>query len=232
MRLFLFMLLLFSSSYAYGQQTTQDNMKLIYVYDALCGWCYGFSPVITEFHQNHEEELDFEVLSGGMITGSRIGPIGEVAGYISKAYKDVERATGVTFGQSFLEDILEEGSAVFTSIPPAIALTVFKQHQPGQAVAFAARLQKAIYYDGIEPVDYEAYGELAAEFGLEPSSFVAEMKQNENLQRAREEFRRASGFGVTGFPTVLLQHNGQTTVLARGYMPLPRLEAAYQQAME
>lgn len=207
-------------------------MKLIYVYDALCGWCYGFSPVITEFHQNHQEELDFEVISGGMITGGRIGPIGEVAGYISQAYKDVERATGVTFGKGFLEDIMEEGSAIFTSIPPAVALTVFKQHRPGQAVDFAARLQKAIYYDGIKPADYEAYGKLAAEFGLDASHFITEMKNNDNLRLAREEFERASGFGVTGFPTVLLQQNGKTTVLGRGYIPLSRLEAAYQQATQ
>jgi putative protein-disulfide isomerase len=232
MRFFVFAMASLISSCAQGQQTTQDDMKLIYVYDALCGWCYGFSPVITAFHKNHREELDFEVLSGGMITGGRIGPIGEVAGYISQAYKDVERATGVTFGQNFLKDILEEGSAIFTSIPPAVALTVFKQHQPRQAVAFAARLQKAIYYDGIAPTDYEAYGQLAAEFGLDASSFVTEMKSNENLQLTREEFQRASGFGVTGFPTVLLQQNGRIVVLARGYVPLSRLEAAYQQAME
>jgi len=120
------------------------KMKVIYVYDALCGWCYGFSPVISKLHERHQEELEFEVLSGGMVTGERIGPIGEVAGYISQAYKDVERAAGVTFGEGFLKGILAEGSAIFTSIPPAVALTVFKQHQPKKAVPFAARLQKAI----------------------------------------------------------------------------------------
>ncbi|MEQ8705412.1 MAG: DsbA family protein [Phaeodactylibacter sp.] len=202
-------------------------MKLVYVYDALCGWCYGFSPVITEFHNNHKEELEVEVISGGMITGGRIGPIGEVAGYISQAYKDVERATGVTFGKGFLEGVLQEGSAIFTSIPPAVALAVFKQHQPEQAILFAARLQKAIYYDGIKPVDYEAYGPLAAEFGLDSDAFVAEMKRTENLQYAREEFQRASELGVTGFPSVFLEHEGQLFVLARGYVPLSRLEDAY-----
>lgn len=44
------------------------------------------------------EELDFEVFFGGMIIGSWIGFIGEVAGYISKVYKDVECVIGVIFG--------------------------------------------------------------------------------------------------------------------------------------
>ena len=201
-------------------------MKIIYVYDALCGWCYGFSPVISELWEKHQEELEFEVLSGGMVTGERIGPIGEVAGYISQAYKEVERATGLKFGDGFLEGILEDGSAVFTSIPPAVALAVFKQHQPEKAVPFAARLQKAIYYDGIEPANYDAYGKLAAEFGLDADAFVSQMKQKESLQMARTEFRRAGAMGVAGFPTLFLEQDGKYTVLARGYMPLERLEAA------
>lgn len=228
MRILLLALAMLTFSCVRSQEQTK-KMKLIYVYDALCGWCYGFSPVITEFHEQHKGELEFEVLSGGMITGSRIGPIGEVAGYISQAYKDVERATGVTFGQGFLKGIMEEGSAIFTSIPPAVALTVFKQHQPEEAVAFAALLQKAIYYEGIKPTDYEAYGKLAAEFGLNAASFTAQMQENESLQQARAEFQRAGALGVSGFPTIFLEHNGQYTVLGRGYMPLERLEAAFEQ---
>ncbi len=216
-----------------GAQTNEsDTMKLIYVYDALCGWCYGFSPVITEFHEQHKDEMEFEVLSGGMITGGRIGPIGEVAGYISQAYKDVERATGVQFGEGFLKGILEEGSAIFTSIPPSVALTVFKQHQPEHAISFAARLQKAIYYDGIEPTDYSAYGKLAAEFGLDADAFVAQMKEDESLKMIRAEFQRAGAMGVTGFPTIFLEQNGQYTVLARGYVPKERLQAALDRVLK
>ena len=88
------------------------------------------------------EQAHFAVISGGMITGPRIGPIGEVAGYIQQAYKDVEQATGVKFGEKFLTETLAQGTAIFTSIPPAIALSVFKTHLPEQAVAFAGTLQK------------------------------------------------------------------------------------------
>lgn len=58
-------------------------MKLIYVYDALCGWCYGFSPIIKQFYKKHKNHFDsIQVVSGGMIRGERIGAIGEVAPYI------------------------------------------------------------------------------------------------------------------------------------------------------
>ena len=130
------------------------------------------------------------------------------------------------------QGVLEEGTAVFTSIPPTVALTVFKQQQPENAIAFAAHLQKAIYYDGIEPTDYKAYGRLAAEFSLDAADFVEQMKKPESLQQARAEFQRAGALGVTGFPTVFLEKNGQYTVLARGYMPLERVEAAFERAKQ
>jgi len=203
---------------------SQDKMKVIYVYDALCGWCYGFSPVMSEFHEKYQDSLDFEVISGGMITGNRIGPIGEVAAYIGKAYKDVENATGVKFGESFLNETMAEGDAIFTSIPPAIALSVFKRTHPEEAVAFAAALQKAIYYNGIEPENFEAYGEIATEFGLDATEFVEKMKDPIYRQAAEEDFRKSAALGVSGFPSVFIESDGNYYKIGSGYMPFSNLE--------
>jgi putative protein-disulfide isomerase len=202
--------------------------KLIYVYDALCGWCYGFSPTIRSFVDQHKEELEVEVISGGMITGDRIGPIGEVAGYIKWAYKEVEQKTGVKFGTDFLNGTLEKGTAIFTSLPPAIALSVFKSKLPNQQLAFAARLQQAIYYDGIAPRDFEAYGTLAEEFGLDNTAFQEAMTTEHFLEKAYEEFNWSKQRGITGFPTVVLQKGQQAYAIAKGAVPLENLEHNFQ----
>ncbi len=203
-------------------------MKLIYIYDALCGWCYGFSPVMERFHAEHQEDLEFEVVSGGMITGVRIGPIGEVAGYISWAYKDVERATGVTFGRHFLDHTLKEGSAVFTSIPPAVAMAVIKDMQPDLAVTFAGRLQRMIYFDGTPPLEMEAYGRAAAEYGVDEEEFMTKMRAPEYLRKAQADFETSRKLGVNGFPTVVLEWEGEYVALARGYVSYETLSANYQ----
>ncbi len=217
-----------------GQLKTQntERMKIIYVYDALCGWCYGFSPVMEEFAARYGEDVDFEVISGGMIRGSRIGPIGEVAAYIAEAYKDVERGTGIVFGEAFLNDILKDGKAIFTSIPPAIALSVFKTQKPAQSLAFASRLHKAIYFDGIKPDDMEAYGKLAAEFGLDAEKFVAMMADETFLRLAEEDFQRSAGLGVNGFPTVFLTDGKETVILSRGYTNFQNLETRFLNARQ
>lgn len=200
--------------------------KLIYIYDALCGWCYGFSPVMQQIHEKYATHLDFEVLSGGMIMGLRAGPIGEVAAYIGKAYPDVERATGIQFGEGFLQNILQPGTAVFSSEMPGIALTVLRKHRPERVVQFAHALQNTLYANGIELSVLENYLPLAEQFGLSGADFLHEMQAEENRYETMMEFQTVANWGVNGYPTVLLKpvHDHQYYMIARGYTPFERLD--------
>jgi putative protein-disulfide isomerase len=200
--------------------------KLIYIYDALCGWCYGFSPVMQRVHEKYAGRLDFEVLSGGMIMGLRAGPIGEVAPYIEKAYPDVEQATGVRFGEAFLQNILRPGTAIFSSEMPGIALTTFRKQQPERVVQFAHALQNALYANGIKLSVLENYVPLAEQFGLSGSDFLREMQREENRYETMLEFQTVANWGINGYPTVLLkpEHDRQYYMIARGYTPFERLD--------
>ncbi len=129
------------------------------------------------------------------------------------------------FGDVFLNQTLKTGTAIFTSIPPAIALSVFKKQKPNESVAFAARLQKAIYFDGIEPEKLGEYGKLAAEFGLDATQFVAAMEKPENLALAEADFGFSSQLQVNGFPTVFIEKNGEFYMIAHGYTSFESLES-------
>ena len=114
---------------------------------------------------------------------------------------------------------------LFTSIPTAVALSVFKQHKPQEQVAFASRLQKAIYFDAIQPTDTEAYGKLAEEFGLNGEEFIAQMQDKKIVEQSFEEFSVCQQIGVNGFPTVAVDKGeGKLYAIARGYVPLEVVE--------
>ncbi|HXI00169.1 MAG TPA: hypothetical protein VNI52_07850 [Sphingobacteriaceae bacterium] len=147
-----------------------ENYKFIYVYDALCGWCYGFSPVVMALHEKYNQQFDFEVISGGMVTGSRVGPIGVVAPYIKKAYRTVEETTGIKFGEGFLRNI-DEGEMIMNSEKPAVALAVFRTYYPDKAVMFAHELQNAINFDGADPNTNEMYRYIAVNHVLIPMMY-------------------------------------------------------------
>ncbi len=202
-----------------------DDSKptIYYAYDALCGWCYGFSDVMTEFYERNAHKYNFHVLSGGMVTGERIGPIGEVAGYIKEAYLTVENATGVKFGEAFLAE-LDKGEAIFTSIPAAKAMALFRSQKPDEMIAFAARLQKAIYEEGLPPAELSTYGTCAADFNLDAAAFEENMQLEKIDQLIIEEFKTVANWGITGFPCVIYKDDDKAYMVARGYTPLNVLE--------
>lgn len=206
--------------------------KIIYVYDALCGWCYGFSPVIQELHDSYGHQLEFEVVSGGMVTGERIGPVSDMADYISGAYTAVENASGVKFGKKFLEETLYRDDVVFSSLEPAIALSAFKTLQPENAVKFASAIQTTIYYHGAEPARSENYADLAQDFGIDRNVFLEKMNNPETIALAEADFLRSRALGVNGFPTTFYEDaNGKRVQLSRGFTSFENLSARLEQAL-
>lgn len=201
-----------------------SQIEILYFYDALCGWCYGFSPVIQNFYQNHQHEWKFSVYSGGMMLGARLGPINEVAPYIKSAYKTVEEHCGVKFGQNFLQNVLLPGTAVLSSLEPGILMSVFKSFETGKEVEFAVQLQKAIYSDGILPTNMLDFVPYATKLGVDEKEFRYRLAQPSYHDIAYAEFRAVQQFGVKGFPCTVMLHNDQYTILANGYLPLSELE--------
>jgi putative protein-disulfide isomerase len=215
----LFLLLISFPCIVSSQNSAQmQKPKIIYVYDALCGWCYGFSPVIQKFAETNADKFQFEVVSGGMVTGQRVGPIGEIAPYIKKAYKEVEKGAGVKFGENFLKNILDDGKAIFSSLEPSIALSVFKSYFPDKAIEFAGVLQKAIYFDGIEPAKAESYLPYIKKYGIREDDFLKKMKDPAFIEMTKKEFATSSQLGVTGFPTVFLVQGNEYQVISRGFV--------------
>jgi putative protein-disulfide isomerase len=202
--------------------------QLIYFYDALCGWCYGFSPVAKRLAAQFEAQADFIVMSGGMVTGARVAPIAKMAAYIEQAYPKVEQTTGVKFGEDFLRKILRAGSYTSNSLPPALALTAFKSNDPQNQVSFAHALQRAFYYDGDDLNSDETYQKLATQFGMNADRFISQMHDEKTLHATLEEFNLVQSMGVNGFPSLALLTEQGGALLAVGYRDFNSLQQAIE----
>ncbi|SDM79104.1 putative protein-disulfide isomerase [Daejeonella rubra] len=199
-------------------------LRIIYVYDALCGWCYGFSQVIMECFDKHKDDFEFEVLSGGMMIGDKVGSINKIAPFIKSAYHSIERTTGIKFGEPYLRH-LEEGAMILDSEKPSIALSVFKLYLPDLSVPFVHDLQNAIYFDGKNPNDYDLYRYLAVNFGIDPDEFEAKMNLDTSKEAAYYDFALVKQLRVESFPAVLIQTSDTGFYLiAKGFTDSDTLE--------
>lgn len=193
---------------------------LIYCYDAYCGWCYGFSPVIRNIATLYGDRLAFEVVSGGMILPETPRHISIMAGYISEAYKSVEELTGIRFGEDYLWHIFhpDESDWYPNSEKPAIAMSIFKELHPDKQVFFAADLQYALHYEGRDLCDNEAYRQLLDKYEINAEAFYTKLSSEEYREKAYEDFALCRQLKVNGYPTVLMQvSETKFFMLARGY---------------
>ena len=193
---------------------------LYYCYDAYCGWCYGFSPVLKKIAETFKDSLDIEVLSGGMIIGEQVMPIDKIAPYIKSAYKRVEELSGIKFGEDYLWHINnpEQSDWQMNSEKPAIALCIFKEYYPQRQVEFASDLQFALNYEGRDLDDNEAYRHLLEKYSIQPEVFYEKLQSDEYKEQAYYEFALCKQLEVNGFPALLLQLNdSKFYLLARGF---------------
>jgi len=197
---------------------------LIYVYDPLCGWCYGFHPVIEKIQTRFKEQLNIEVKPGGLAVGDRAEPIGEGYAYIKDALGQVEKTTNVAFGRNF-KLLAEEGSYIYDSEPPGRAQVIVNELAPGHSLSFAGKLQTAIFRDGKNLNDIETYAELLSDKGIPFEDFTTRFESEETQRALEEEYAWCTTHGATGFPTLLIRIGDEISLMARGYRPFDTIES-------
>jgi len=203
------------------------KQNLVYCYDAYCGWCYGFRPVMQQVAAQYADRFYITVLSGGMILPQKPMPVGVVAAHIRDAYKNVETATGVAFGADYLWHIYhpEQSDWFPDSRKPAIALSVIKTYFPDKALSFASDLQYALHYEGRDLTDDEAYRHLLPAYGMTAGQFYRDLADPAFFKKAEEDFMLVQRLRVTGFPAVFIQGEGQKFYqVGNGYVPFEVLK--------
>jgi putative protein-disulfide isomerase len=199
-------------------------MKLVYVFDAYCGWSHGFSGTLREVTTRHPE-LPVEVISGGLFVGPRRVPIREF-GYVQGANAKIAELTGAEFGEGY-EQLIADGSFVMDSEAAARGVAALRQAAPARAAELAAALQAAFYVDGLSLSEVATYRTVAQAAGLDADAVVAAFEAPDAQTAAHADFRRAVQLGVTGFPTLLAVDGGAVTPLAYGQATADEVDARF-----
>lgn len=184
-------------------------MILHYIYDPLCGWCYGAKPLV----QAAQAVLPVIAHGGGMMTGANrknVSP--HLRNYVMPHDRRIAEYTGQPFGEAYVEGLLRDETAVFDSAPP-IAAVLAAQQIAGRGLEFLGRLQSAHYVEGRRIADEAVLFELASDIGLEPDAFQSAFKSAETDRHIKASRALLADVGGHGFPTFALEQEGQFTLV-------------------
>ncbi|HHQ4776635.1 TPA: DsbA family protein [Aeromonas veronii] len=177
------------------QQTT-----LHYVYDPLCGWCYGAAPLLQAAATL--DGLKIELHAGGLWLGSRRQPMGEaLRDYVRPHDQRIEALTGQHFGERYFNELLLREGALLDSEPPIRAILAVTA-LGGDGLAMLHRIQQSHYRDGIWTGELAFLATLAAEQGIAAEAFQQAYLQAPLLQHLADSQGWMKRLGGQGYPTL------------------------------
>lgn len=191
--------------------------QIIYAFDPLCGWCYGFNPALDRVRKTLKDRVQFRIACGGLITGAREQPIREVADYLRQGMQAVETQTGVKFGRAFIEGLLAQGTWISRSEPACRAVLLVQEIAPQYSLDFAYALSKAFYYDGLPPDDPKTISQIASSVGVDRDILLNQWNQPETRDRTLQAFAEARSLGIQSYPSLFLWQDSNLLSIVRGY---------------
>lgn len=180
---------------------------LHYIYDPLCGWCYGAAPLVAAAR----EIIAVQAHGGGMMTGAnrqQVTP--QLRAYVKQHDARIAQLTGQPFGPAYADGLPHASGVVLDSEPPTAAILA-AEAIAGRGLDMLAQLQIAHYVEGRRIAEPATLNEVATELGLDAETFAAALAQQSGaaVQRHIEATRHLMAeVGARGFPGFVLETDG------------------------
>ncbi|TFE47172.1 DsbA family protein [Paraburkholderia dipogonis] len=195
-------------------------MKLIFVGDPMCSWCYGFHKEMTTLVEAMPN-VEVQVVLGGLAAGST--QLLDDAGkqFRLTHWARVEQLSGAQFNRDAL---LARKNFVYDTEPVCRAVVTARLLKPAaNLLAVFGAFQRAFYVDGLDTTDGKVLAGIGVSalkahgFDVDAEAFLAVWSSDEAIQAARTDFALTRRLGVSGFPSLFVEQNGKIGQLSSGY---------------
>lgn len=190
----------------------QEKSSLIYIGDPMCSWCYGLSPELNEALDVLKDDVDFELVMGGLRPYND-ETMSDLKDFLTDHWKEVHERTG----QKFSYDILEESEMNYDTEPACRAVVTMRSINPDLSYDFFKSVQHAFYFQNRNPLLTETYVEIAEKLGVSGEDFKEKFESLEMKDKVREDFNLSAEIGATSFPTLILKKEGNYFLISRGF---------------
>lgn len=192
------------------------NKTLRYLFDPLCGWCYGATPALSALLEVPGTTI--ELLPTGLFSGEGARPMDDdFAAYAWGNDQRIARLTRQSFTERYRERVLGDRRQFFDSGPATVALTAVSLTAPARELEALKAIQRARFVDGENITDLKLLASLLASLGLDEAAAMVEHPDTDVLEANRTRIHRAGAlmreFGARGVPTFVVDTGKERRML-------------------
>ena len=191
---------------------------LHYIFDPLCGWCYGAGAVVAQVAAL--PQLQLKLWPCGMFSGAGSRAMDDdFAAYAWANDQRIEQLTGQHFSPRYRTQVLADRQQRFDSGPISLALTAVALTAPTQEVAALKAMQQARYTDGQDVTSLDQLAVILQGLGLGLAEAAQRLTATDaellQVQAARTQQAQhwLQQLGARGVPTFLLEIDGRGQLL-------------------
>lgn len=201
-------------------------MKLLYVADPMCSWCYGFAKPLDELlnQPGDAAPLSLAVVMGGLrpFTTDALTP--ERADELSGYWGQVAQASGQPFAPN-PHPALHGPGFVYDTEPASRAVVTVRSHWPKLVWRYLKAIQHAFYAEGRNITQPEVLADVAQSLGIPAAEFAPAFASQAMRDATLNDFRQAQEWGIRGFPALIAEHGDHLHLVGQGFMPIDALRA-------
>jgi putative protein-disulfide isomerase len=208
-----------------GQNRVKEwraGRELIYIGDPMCSWCWGIAPALKQLRDYYQQQqLPFRVLVGGLRPGGGDPWNREFRQFLARHWEEIGKLTG----QPFSDGILNWASFNYDTEPACRSIAAARPLLDGTELDFFSAVQRKFYVDNDDPKLPGFYLSICDEFKLDFGEFLRRFNSDDVKRNTFDEFQLSRSWGVSGFPSVLLQVDGRITKVASGFSTFEKMRA-------
>lgn len=182
------------------------NKTLHYLFDPLCGWCYGATPTLSALLD--ASGITVELLSTGLFSGDGARLMDEdFANYAWSNDQRIARLTGQSFTERYRELVLGNSQQLFESGPATVALTAVSLTAPTKELDALKAIQRARFVEGQDVTDLQTLASILTSIELKEAAAMLKHSNTELLDANRARIGKAQSlmreFDARGVPTFI-----------------------------
>lgn len=183
------------------------SATLTYLFDPLCGWCYGASPAVQRL--GNLSSIRLELAPTGLFAGRGARTIDtSFADYAWSNDVRIEKLTGQRFTEDYRTQVLGKPGSRFDSGTATLALTAAALTAPERELETLKVLQEARYVHGLDTSAVPVVEKLLREMGLSAAADRLGAADAElvaaNAARIQKAQSLMQTFGAQGVPTMVV----------------------------